>query len=200
MTQMPTIHLRQPIVAASIVDAAQGRIAECGLRIRDREPDPQPEIRSPQSDDSGPALQQQKDEVDQLLQTVGGIANGLRKLYEETLEGNRAEIARLAVEIAGRILRYKIGKGDYEIQAIVEEALKRAPTRQNVVVRLNPEDVPHCQQLQKENPQSPFAELELTADWNVGRGECLVETPKGIVQSFIEEHLEHISEALQKVE
>ena len=44
-----------------------------------------------------------------------------------------------------------------------------------------------------------FTELEFTPDWSIGRGECLVETPKGIVKSFLEEHLERISEALQKV-
>ena len=145
-------------------------------------------------------LQQQKDELARLLETVNGIADGLHKLHEQTLASNRGEIAKLAVEIARKILMYKVGKGDYEIQAIVEEALKQAPTRQNVVVRLNPEDLPRCQQLQRENPQSPLAELEFTADWSIGRGECLVETPKGIVQSFIEEHLERISEALQKVQ
>ena len=193
MSQVPTIHLRQPITAVAVIDAEQ-------LRIRDRETNPQPEVQNPQLGHPGQALQQQKDELDRLLKSVGSIADSLHKLHEETLEGNRAEIARLAVEIARRILMYKIGKGDYEIQAIVEEALKRAPTRQNVVVRLNPEDVPRCQQLQKENPQSPLAELEFTADWNISRGECLVETPKGIIRSFIEEHLEHISEALQKVE
>jgi flagellar assembly protein FliH len=200
MTQVPTIHLRQPITAVSVIDAGQLRIADCRLQIRDRQGDPPPEIRSPQSDDPGQALPSQKDELDRLLQTVGGIADSLRRLYEKTVEDHRAEIARLAVEIARRILMDKVGKGDYEIQAIVEEALKRAPTRQNVIVRLNPEDVPRCQQLQQADPQSPFAELEFAADWSIGRGECLVETPKGIVQSFLEEHLEHISEALQKVE
>ena len=66
--------------------------------------------------------------------------------------------------------------------------------------RLNPEDLPGCRKLQEEGPENPFTELELTADWSIGRGECLIETPKGIVKSFIEEHLERIGEALQKVE
>ncbi len=198
MSQMPTIHLSQPITAVSVMDAEQLRIADCGLRIEPAPTDPKSEIRNPPSED--PESQPQKAELARLLEIVNGLAAGLRKLQEETLAGNRAEIARLAVEIAHRILMYKVGQGDYEIQAIVEEALKRAPTRQNVVVRLNPEDVPRCQELQKENPQSPLAELEFTADWNIGRGECLVETPKGIVRSFVEEQLEHISEALQKVE
>jgi flagellar biosynthesis/type III secretory pathway protein FliH len=198
MSQMPTIHLMQPITTVAVIDAEQLRIADCGLRIEPAITDPKSEIRSPPSED--PGSQPQRAELDRLLQMVNGLAGGLHKLYEQTLEGNRAEIARLAVEIARRILMYKVGKGDYEIQAIVEEALKRAPTRQNVIVRLNPEDVSRCQQLQQADPQSPFAELELAADWNIGRGECLVETPKGIVRSFLEEHLEHISEALQKVE
>jgi flagellar biosynthesis/type III secretory pathway protein FliH len=208
MSQMPTIHLRQPITAVSVIEAEQLRIADCGLRIEPTAANPKSDnaslpgaaavIRTPPSED--PESQAQRAELARLLEIVKGLAGGLHKLHEETLTGNRAEIARLAVEIARRILMYKVGKGDYEIQAIVEEALKRAPTRQSVVVRLNPEDAPRCQQLQQENPPSPLAELEFTADWNVGRGECLVETPKGIVRSFIEEHLEHISEALQKVE
>jgi len=59
------------------------------------------------------------------------------------------------------------------------------------------EDVSRCSSFRRTTP-SPFAELAFTADGNIGRGECLVETPKGIVRSFLEEHLEHIREALQR--
>jgi flagellar assembly protein FliH len=193
MTQMPTIHLRQPIVTASVIDAEQ-------LRVEPALANPQPGTRPPPSDDSDTESRPQNAELARRLEIVNGLAGGLHQLHEQTLVHNRAEIARLAVEIARRILMWKAGQGDYESQAIVEEALKRAPTRQNIVVRLNPEDLSRCQQLQKADPQSPFAELEFTADWSIGRGECLVETPKGIVQSFIEEHLEHIREALAKCE
>jgi flagellar biosynthesis/type III secretory pathway protein FliH len=214
MPEMQTIHLMQPIVTACVVDPEQWQIADCSLRI-------EPAPANPPSDDSAadnglpgaaealphpPAedltreLQEQKNELARLLETVNGVAAGLHKSYEQMLASNHGEIAKLAIEIARKILMSKAGKGDYEIQTIVEEALKYAPTRQNVVVHLHPEDLPRCQQLQGENPQSPLAELEFTADWSIGRGECLVETPKGIVQSFIEEHLEHISGALQKVQ
>jgi flagellar assembly protein FliH len=145
-------------------------------------------------------LEQQNARFDQLCRSVGGIADKLDRLYQDTLAANRAEIARLAVEIARKILLHKVTQGDYDIQAIIEEALKRAPTRQSIVIHLNPEDLPRCQQHQQENPGSPFAELELVADWSIGRGECLVETPKGIVKSFIEEHLERIGEALQRID
>jgi len=145
-------------------------------------------------------LDRQKGQFSQSCQTVDAIAANLEKLYQDTLADNRADVVKLAVEIARKILQYKVSQGDYDIQAIVEEALKRAPARQNIVIRLNPDDLGPCQKYQQENPGTPFAELTFTADWSVGRGECLVETPKGIVKSFIEEQLGHIAEALQKVE
>ncbi|MGE5294498.1 MAG: FliH/SctL family protein [Solirubrobacterales bacterium] len=144
-------------------------------------------------------LERQKGLFSQSCQTVGAIAANLDKLYQETLANNRVDIVKLAVEIARRIVKQQVTQGDYDIQAIVEEALKSAPTRQEIVIRLNPDDLPACQQHQQENPGGPFADLTFTADWSIGRGECVVETPKGVVKSFIEEHLEHISEALQKV-
>lgn len=145
-------------------------------------------------------LERQKGRFSQSCQAIDAIAANLNKLYQETIANHHADIVKLAVEIARKIVKHKVSQGDYEIQAIVEESLKRAPTGQETVIHLNPEDLPACQRYQQENPGSPFAELTFTADWSVGRGECLVETPKGIVRSFIEEHLEHISEALQKVQ
>lgn len=200
MALTQTIKLVRPVVAACIIDAAQLRIAEGELRINATDGNPPSAIRNPPSDALQKEMEQKNDELARLLTEVRSIAAGLRQLQEQTLANNRGEIAKLAVEIARKILRSKVSQGDYEIQAIVEEALKQAPTRQNVVVRLHPEDLPGCQQLQRDNPQGPFAELEFTADWSIGRGECLVETPKGIIRSFLDEHLDRISDAMQRVE
>jgi flagellar biosynthesis/type III secretory pathway protein FliH len=197
MPQMQTISLIQPIARAYVIHAPAEESVPALPPERDLDPSaasPVEQARLLQD------LEQQKSQLSRLVATVQGITDGLHELQDQTLAHNRAEIARLAVEIARKILMYKVGKGDYEIQAIVEEALKRAPTRQNIVVHLNPEDLPRCQQLQQENPQGPFADLELTADWSIGRSACLVETPKGIVKSFIEEHLEQIGEALGKAQ
>jgi flagellar biosynthesis/type III secretory pathway protein FliH len=197
---MQTVNLSRPIRAACIMDAEQWRMADGAGRISDSNVKLQSEIHPPPSDDWQRELQQQKDELAHLLETIQNLTDRLRQLQEQMLTANRSEIAKLAVEIARKILRCKVGRGDYEIAAIVEEALKQAPTRQSIVVRLNPEDLPQCQQLQQENPQGAFAELEFMADWSLGRGECLVETPKGVVKSFLEEHLDRIGEAMQRVE
>jgi flagellar biosynthesis/type III secretory pathway protein FliH len=199
MPDMKTIQLALPILGVRVLNrientsAAQDAEEQAGAKQPGAASDAERERLTRE-------LTQEKSELAGLHQTVSSIACKLDKLYQDTVTGNRAEIARLAVEIAKKILMHEVARGNYDIQAIVEEALKRAPTRQNIVIRLNPEDLPRCQQHQQENPDSPFAQLELTADWSVGRAECLVETPKGIIKSFIEEHLEHINEALQKAE
>ncbi len=201
MPQMLTINLAQPIAAVRIIHAADtgGNDRRASQSVQEGSSAAGTMMQADQHRLTA-ELEQQKAELAGLCQTVGSIADGLGKLHEGLLANNHAEIAALAVEIARKILMHKVAKAEYDIQAIVAEALKRAPTRQNIVVRLNPEDLPGCRQLREQSPEGPLAELELTADWSIGRGECLIETPKGIVKSFIEEHLERIGEALQKVE
>jgi flagellar biosynthesis/type III secretory pathway protein FliH len=192
MPKMLTLHLPRRIATACLFGMP------AAVRTEDVRPGAAGTGRGEAVEEQAAELAQQKAQLAQLCQAVNSIAGGLSRLYQDTLARNRAEIARLAVEIARKILRVRIEKRDYDMQGIVEEALKLAPTRQHVVIRLNPEDLPGCQQLQQANPTGPFAELEFTPDGGLGRGECLVETPKGIVPSFLEEHLERIGEALQK--
>ena len=67
-------------------------------------------------------------------------------------------------------------------------------------MRVNPQDLPACQKLQQKDAEGPFAGLEFVGDRSIARADCLVETPKGIVKSFVEQHLERIGEALGRVE
>ena len=199
MPKMMTIQLARPITRVCVLQTSAGPFGARGGEEQAAAERLDTVIQAERAR-MAEELKRQKSQFDGLCETAGNIAKDLDRFYQEALANNRAEIAKLAVEIARKILVRKVAQGDYDIQAIVEEALKQAPTHQSVVVRLNPEDLPRCQQHQQENPDSPFATLELAADWSVGRGECLVETPKGIVKSFLEEHLERIGEALQKVE
>jgi flagellar assembly protein FliH len=144
-------------------------------------------------------LEEQKAELAKTYQTLRVIADKLNQFYTDVLAGHKDEIARLSVEIAKKVLMQKIEKGDYKIEAIVKEVLKNAPAHQDIVVHLNPDDIVRCQKLQEDDPNSGFAKIKFVADPGIGRAECLVETPKGIVKSLIDEHMERIIEALTKV-
>jgi len=203
MSEMLTITLGRPVAAVRAI-GAPGEMAAAMTESESDQGRPLAEripvaahVASTRPTDE---LRNQKAHLDQLCQMVGNIVKALQEHQQEAVASHRPEIAKLAVEIARKILMHEIARENYDIQAIVEEALKCAPARQNIVIRVNPEDLAQCQQLQRGNPDGPFAELVFAADWSIGRGECLVETPKGIVKSFVEEHLERISEMLQNVD
>ena len=189
MPETLTIHLAGPVAAVRVADALDesARVQADTLEIRNQKS----EIRN---------LESRSQELEQLCGLVRSIADRLGKLHEETIANHRSAIAKLAVEIARRILVQRVSNGDYDIQAVIEEALKRAPTHQNIIVRVNPQDLPACQKLRQDDAEGPFAGLEFVADRSITRADCLVETSKGIIKSFVEQHLERIGEALVRVE
>ena len=143
-------------------------------------------------------VEQQQRHLTQTCQVLDDLAGKLSRFYEDMVTTHRREIARLAVEIARKVLMQKVQQGDYDVEAIIQEALEKAPARQGVTVHVSPQDWETCQRLQQERPDSPWACMTFVADPSLGQAQCLVETPRGVVKSFIEEHLEKIQEALEK--
>ena len=135
----------------------------------------------------------------QANQALREVIARLNEFYDATFAAHREEIARLAVEIARKILAQKVENGDYKIEPIIRETLSNAPVRQDVVVRLNPADLSEWQKLRENEPGEDFTGIKFVPDASIGRAECVVETPKGIIESLIDQHLEQIGKALRKV-
>ena len=136
----------------------------------------------------------------QVCQTLNAVVTKLNQFYDKVFAEQREEITRLSVEIARKVLMQKVEKGDYEIESVVKEALKNAPSRQDVVVHLNPEDLAQCQKAKQDEPSGNFVGIKFVSDPNIGRAECRLESPKGIIESLIDQHLERIGQALNKAE
>jgi flagellar biosynthesis/type III secretory pathway protein FliH len=201
MPETLTINLIRPLAGCRLVDAdpAQPNGAGAGSRLNQAEMEELAALQAGQRQKLK-AIAEQEQSLTQLCGTLDSIAGKLNGLYQETIVSNRSDVAKLAVEIARKILDWKTSTGDYDIQVVIEEALKQAPTRQDLVVHVNSEDLSQCQKLQQEHPDGPFAELHLVADSSIARSGCLIETPKGVVRSFVEEHLGRIAEALEKAQ
>jgi len=194
MSQTLTVHLERPITLVRTLDncpdgTGPGLSGDGGMNSA-----PEGQGRLVQD------LEREKAAVAQVCETLNGLADKLSQFCDKLLAEQKEEVAKLSVEIARKILVQKVQKGDYEIESIVEEALKNAPSRQDVVVHLNPEDLAACKRVQADVPGSSLAGIKLVADPNIGRAECLLESPKGIIKSFIDEQIERIGEALEKVE
>ncbi|MHC4242177.1 MAG: FliH/SctL family protein [Planctomycetota bacterium] len=155
MSRTLTVHLEKPIVSIKISDtppllSAQSRNGE-GEQITTQD-------------------SQAKDTVfSQTCQTLKALTDKLNQFYDKLFAEHKEEIARLSVEIARKILAKQVQNGDYEIESIVKEALKNAPTRQDVVVHLNPEDHTLCQKVQQDEPNGALAGIKFISDPNILR-------------------------------
>lgn len=143
-------------------------------------------------------LEAQRQSLDKTCRIMQQAADQLGQTCQALFHDHRDQIAQLAVEIARRVLMQKVLEGAYDIEAIVKEALSHAPTRDDVTIRVNPKDLPACRAAQTGQDGEPFQGVQFVADPVLGRAECVLESPKGIIQSMISEHLQQIGDALKK--
>ena len=143
------------------------------------------------------------DERAALNHALAALHSGLEQistLREEILKDAEAQLVELAVDIARKVLMQEIQAGRYAIDPIVQAALRQVPPRQDVTAHLHPEDWARCQMVRESSSNPAAGYIRFVADPGVPRAECLLETPEGIVQSAVDEHLERITDALRHVE
>ncbi len=145
-------------------------------------------------------LQTQKNLCGEVCRMLEGVYGKLNRFYDEAVAGHKAEIAGFSVEIARKILMRKVADGDYEIEAIVREALENAPAHEDIVIHVNPQDLAACQEEWRYEGNGAPPDVKFVADQDIGRAECVLKSPKGVIKSLIDEHLERISKALKKAE
>jgi flagellar biosynthesis/type III secretory pathway protein FliH len=129
-------------------------------------------------------------------QAIENAAEGLEQASAGLLASCNSHIAHLAVEIAARILARQISQNDYNIENIVAEAIAPVPAGKQTILRLNPADIETLNKNIGRIPDLAARNLQLVPDSAVGPAQCVLETPDGIIEYLIEEHLKQIESAL----
>jgi flagellar biosynthesis/type III secretory pathway protein FliH len=192
MSQILKVNLNKPIVSARFLDEhVDGDVSR--LSDSDRRDSEAGTVEILQQE-----LDAQKSVFLQVCQTLNDVISKLNQFYDKIFAERREEIARLSIEIARKILMQKVKDGDYEIGSIIKEALSKAPANQDVIVHLNPDDLEKCRKAQQGKPGGTLSGIKFISDPNVGRAECVLESPKGIIKSLIDENLGRIGKALEK--
>ncbi|MFC1677645.1 FliH/SctL family protein [Planctomycetota bacterium] len=185
MVKSVTIDMVRPITSATIFDA-DSSVAELTQQNGQVA--------------GGQVLEEHKTIFSQTVQMLQSVIDKLNHINEQAINEHKEEIAKLSVEIARKILVQKVKDGDYEIESIIKETLTHAPFQQDVVVHLNPEDLAQYNKLQQDVGSEALKGINLVADPNIAPAQCMLDTPKGVIQSFIDEQLEQIGKALGKAE
>lgn len=142
-------------------------------------------------------LQQETTQITQIQSNLIAIVENLAHLQTGFFNQQKEQIAKLSVEIARKILAHKVEQRDYGIEEIVKQAIDDAPVNEDIVVRLNPDDYATIEQLVKTPDIKIAKSVSFVADSRIKPAECILETPKGIIESFIEQQLDKIAEVLK---
>lgn len=140
---------------------------------------------------------------EQLAQATAALESALRQLEQLRLQlvaDTESQLVELSLDIARKVLMQAIAAGQYEIDPIVKEALLHVPARQDVVIRLNPQDWARCTMAQKSDEAGNLGGVRFVADGGVQPAECVLETAEGVIESRVDRHLEEIGQALRSMQ
>ncbi len=112
--------------------------------------------------------------------------------------GADAELRRLAVRIAEKILARELALSADAVVDVVRAALAAAAQRRELAIRVHPDDVPAVAAARARlgAALTERAELSVRPDPMVGRGGCLIDTEVGTIDARLDVQLAAIERAL----
>jgi flagellar assembly protein FliH len=115
--------------------------------------------------------QQALAELEAMAKPVDAMLRGLKKLKTEYKNAQRKEVVDLVGKIARQVIRAELALQPVQMLALVDEALSAMPpTRDDVEVMLNPEEMKRIQELDPKRAKK----WNLLADPRLEQGECRV--------------------------
>ena len=110
---------------------------------------------------------------------------GLKDKWREDLYSLKERIAEIVILTLSKIFFYIPEKE--EVIAMVEKVLEEVSNREGIKLKLNPKD---WKLIEDQIKLPDFIELEL--DDSLGRGDCIVETGTGSLESRLEERVREV--------
>jgi len=182
MSRTVKIQLERPIVSSRLVSGRKDGSVEA----------------SPEQHQAD-IFEKDKQNIRQTIQALQKIVDEFNDFQKRMLTQQVQKITKLAVEIARKILTQRVQDKDYKIEEVIKKALQSEPRAKEVVVHLNPDDLRTSEKDLQAAFSGDTSGISFVPDESIGPAECLLETPKGMIDSLIEHQLEQVDEALKKV-
>lgn len=136
-------------------------------------------------------------ELSQTLVQVRIIAESAVEAHAKFLRDSQPEIGRLAIAIAEKILGRELTVNPSAITDIVAQVIEAAAVQDACRIHVNPHDYeilkPHWDAIA--SLQQPGRSWDLTADKNIERGGCVIETGGGTIDAQLSTQLRQIEQA-----
>jgi flagellar assembly protein FliH len=138
------------------------------------------------------------------LKVIEGLENLLVEmgnLKQEIIREYEKEILGLIFAISEKIIHHQLEAHQEALKKTVFNAIYFAAEKNNMVLRVNPEDFEYVEKFRPEifTRFNELRSIVMTSDASITRGGCLLETQYGDIDARIETQLEKIYQCLEGV-
>lgn len=126
-------------------------------------------------------LQQAQGVIDELQDAIARLLNA----REEALLSVTSEIAAIAVEVAGRIIKTEVSCDETLVMGLVRDTIQKAGRNsKSILIKVNTDDMATVKKVLKDDPIPNLnAELIVMDDPTVDSGSCIIETNSGLIDA-----------------
>lgn len=125
-----------------------------------------------------------------------------RKEAREIVRASEADLVKLSVAIAEKLIHDELSAAPRRVARIVRETLRSfTGTGENLKVYLHPVDLAACEDILQEGTAEggPGSALELVPDRSLPRGSCRIDSESSTAEYILRDELEEIRSALLKI-
>jgi flagellar assembly protein FliH len=133
----------------------------------------------------------------ELLQDWGRV---IQSEKQELARRYESDVLDLGFRIAEKIIGIEIVTRNDAILGIVRQALRKIVNADEVVLRVNPEDLKILEQARDKliGEMGANSPLELRADSSIARGGCMIETESGMLDAQLQSQIERLRTQLME--
>ncbi|MFA5032190.1 MAG: FliH/SctL family protein [bacterium] len=137
-----------------------------------------------------------KNELQNTKEKLEFLVHSFLEEKEKLLKSSETTIFQLVKEIAKKVIEIEINENPKVIVDTVGEAIKRIREEERVIIKVNPVDFDIIKSKESEWVASlPYvSKFQITADENISRGGCLIETSVGKIDATIESKFKKLEE------
>ncbi len=138
------------------------------------------------------------EQVQRVRRLVQAMLSGFSRHRRELLDELQPHVARIAIEIAKRIVQRELRTDPGMVTRMVEAALEQVTAASTVRVRVHPLDAQTLEETLWEIVSAPdeAEALEIVPDGSIEAGGCVVESDRGIVDARLQTQFEEMQRSL----
>jgi flagellar assembly protein FliH len=140
----------------------------------------------------------EKNETLQTLQAMSVIVKEMSALKQSTLENLEEEIVQLSMAVAEKVIHLEATTNREVIRGVLKEAIKNIGDRENMKIRVHPQDFHFMMEIKNDFLQSfdGIRNMTFAEDESIQRGGAIIETVCGEVDARLDQQYNEVKAAM----